>query len=484
HKQFAVRQARRMGLGLTDPNAALHKLAEMGVNIFANDEKLLDLATDARAKEAGAQVPAKKKETPPAPKRDKRVAKKAGADVLMEPEDAIVMKPAGEERDLKAEREQEIARIQRELVTRRRNRFMAMLLRLAVFVMIPTGIVGLYSYLVATDMYATDSEFVIQTAEAGVGATELGSLIGLGSATSQDSVVVQGYLTSREAFLRLQSDYDYVEHFKNPAIDAIQRLPEDATLDDAYSLFGSHVNVGYDPSEGVIRMTVIATSPEASQTFSQALIRYAEDRVDGLTLEARGDQLRDALARRDQAERELLSAQERIVSLQQAREVLSPEVELQATMGIINTLQLQLENRRLELRQLLANPRPNQSRADVLRAEIVGYESRINELRAELTQPDGSSTSLAGITAELRLAELELATKQIILEEAISGAEAAQIKADQQTRYISVGVAPIAPIGATYPRKLENTLLAFIVFSGIYILGSLTYSILREQVSL
>ncbi|MEM9812913.1 MAG: hypothetical protein AAF913_09600, partial [Pseudomonadota bacterium] len=47
HKQFAVRQARRMGLGLTDPNAALHKLAEMGVNIFANDEKLLDLATDA-----------------------------------------------------------------------------------------------------------------------------------------------------------------------------------------------------------------------------------------------------------------------------------------------------------------------------------------------------------------------------------------------------------------------------------------------------
>jgi len=34
-----------------------------------------------------------------------------------------------------------------------------------------------------------------------------------------------------------------------------------------------------------------------------------------------------------------------------------------------------------------------------------------------------------------------------------------------------------------YPRSFENTLLAFLVFSGIYLLISMAASILREQVS-
>ena len=40
-----------------------------------------------------------------------------------------------------------------------------------------------------------------------------------------------------------------------------------------------------------------------------------------------------------------------------------------------------------------------------------------------------------------------------------------------------------APDAPAYPRAFENTLLAFLVFSGIYLLISMTVSILREQVS-
>jgi capsular polysaccharide transport system permease protein len=41
----------------------------------------------------------------------------------------------------------------------------------------------------------------------------------------------------------------------------------------------------------------------------------------------------------------------------------------------------------------------------------------------------------------------------------------------------------VAPDTAAYPRAFENTLLAFLVFSGIYLMVSMTASILREQVS-
>ena len=48
---------------------------------------------------------------------------------------------------------------------------------------------------------------------------------------------------------------------------------------------------------------------------------------------------------------------------------------------------------------------------------------------------------------------------------------------------LSIGVFPIAPDEAAYPKSLENTLLTFLVFAGIYLMLSMTVAILREQVS-
>jgi capsular polysaccharide transport system permease protein len=39
----------------------------------------------------------------------------------------------------------------------------------------------------------------------------------------------------------------------------------------------------------------------------------------------------------------------------------------------------------------------------------------------------------------------------------------------------------VAPDEPTYPRAFENTLLAFLIFGGIYLMLSLTASVLREQ---
>jgi capsular polysaccharide transport system permease protein len=69
------------------------------------------------------------------------------------------------------------------------------------------------------------------------------------------------------------------------------------------------------------------------------------------------------------------------------------------------------------------------------------------------------------------------------MQEALQQLEAARIEANRQVRYLSTGVNPIPPDEATYPRAFENTALAFLVFSGIYLMMSLTASILREQVS-
>jgi len=100
-----------------------------------------------------------------------------------------------------------------------------------------------------------------------------------------------------------------------------------------------------------------------------------------------------------------------------------------------------------------------------------------------LTDGTGSVSSLASISGELRMAEVDLQTRTMLMQQSLQQLETARIEANRQTRYLSMGVTPIPPDEATYPRAFENTLLAFLIFSGVYLMISLTASILREQVS-
>jgi len=68
-----------------------------------------------------------------------------------------------------------------------------------------------------------------------------------------------------------------------PPIDEIQRLPEDATNEDVFDVYKKRVKISYDPTEGILRMEVVAADPQTSQKFSEALIGYAEEQVDQLT---------------------------------------------------------------------------------------------------------------------------------------------------------------------------------------------------------
>jgi capsular polysaccharide transport system permease protein len=61
--------------------------------------------------------------------------------------------------------------------------------------------------------------------------------------------------------------------------------------------------------------------------------------------------------------------------------------------------------------------------------------------------------------------------------------ETARTEANRQVRYLSLSVSPVAPDEATYPRAFENTMVALLIFAGIYLMISMTAAILREQVS-
>ncbi|WP_460272346.1 capsule biosynthesis protein [Celeribacter sp. ULVN23_4] len=460
--RMARRVAQKHGIAATSDFDAVRLLRKQGIDPFQRSTMLDMVTTDKESSNALTTT-----DGPKLPKTVDHNSKLPSKDILE-----------------RLSREDEISRIQQDIAKRRQRKMLLLAARLMVFIGIPTLLAGIYFYTIATPMYATQSTFIIQQSEAASSSGGFGSLLqGTSLGSSQDSIAVQDYLTSRNAMLRLDADAGFKAHFSSDAIDPLQRLPENPSNEAAYKVYQDRVSVGYDPTEGLLKLEVVAADPQTSQEFSDLLVKYAEEQVDHLTQRMREDQMKGARESLENAEAKMQAAQEKVVELQEQLGIISPDAETGAIMSQVAAFETQLQQKKLSLQQLLDNTNPNQARVDGTRGDIRRLEGIITELRNQLTDANNGTSSLARITAEQRMAEVDLATRQTMVAQAIQALEASRTEANRQVRYLSLSSPPVAPDEATYPRKFENTLLALLVFSGIYLVASLTAAVLREQVS-
>lgn len=468
--RMARRIAQKHGLAVTSDFDAVRQLRARGIDPFERSS-ILELVSSSNAQ---SNLPA----TSPEPSQQLPQA--------VQQQSREVARPDTTGSPLSAERRaSEIQKIQQDIVRRRRRKLMSLFARLSVFVLLPTFVMGVYYFIYATPMYATKSEFVIQQAQSQSGGAGgiAGLFQGTSLATQADAVAVQSYLTSRSAMVRLDEEEGFKEHFGQDWIDPIQRLPEDASNETAYKVYENHVKIGYDPTEGILRMEVIAADPETSQRFSEALISYAEEQVDQLTQRMREDQMRGADESYEKAEARRAEALDRLLQIQTELQVLSPDSEAQLVLTQISQLETRRQDKILELSSLQSVARPNEARVNAVQNEIASLQNSITSLRSELTEQADAGTSLAAKTTELRTAEEEYQFQVGLVQQALTMMETARLEANRQVRYLSLGVEPIAPDDPTYPRAFENTLVSLLIFAGIYLMLSLTASILREQVT-
>ena len=377
----------------------------------------------------------------------------------------------------------EIQGIQKDIARRRRRRLALLMARLSVFVFLPTILAGWYFYAVATPMYSSKSAFVIIQADGANAGGALGSLLPTQFATNQDSIATQDFLTSKDAMLRLDSELGFKDHFSDPNIDPIQRLAENPSNEQAYKVYKKYVKISYDPTEGSIRMEVSAADPLVAAEFSKRLISYAEARVDDLSQRKREDQLADALRGLDRAKEERRDAQEALVKLQSDSDLLDPEGLIGSLRSQVSNVQIQLQEKELQLQALLDNPRPNKARVDGVTGDVRRLKNLLATLEAKMTEAAAGESSLAQKTAQIKLAQADLATADLLMQTALQTLKQTELEANRQVRYLTTSVEPVPSQDPSYPRAFENTAVAFLIFSGIYLMISLTASILREQVS-
>jgi len=149
----------------------------------------------------------------------------------------------------------------------------------------------------------------------------------------------------------------------------------------------------------------------------------------------------------------------------------------------VSNIQVQRQEKELHLGALLDNDRPNQARVEGVQGDVRRLKNLLSVLERKMTEQVAGEASLAQKTSQIQMAQADLTTADLLMQSALQTLKQLELEASRQVRYLTTSVYPVASENPSYPRSFENTALAFLIFSGIYLMISLTSSILREQVS-
>lgn len=167
--------------------------------------------------------------------------------------------------------------------------------------MLPTLLAAYYYGMVASDIYITESRYVIRSPQkSGVGnLADVFSKVGFAK-SDDDSYVVRDYVLSRDALELLNKKLDIVSMYSSNEIDFLHRFPGlkywDTSREAFLRYYQTRVGVLVDTTSAISSLTVQAFDPETALAINQTLLDLSEAFVNQLNNRARQDLISAAMS--------------------------------------------------------------------------------------------------------------------------------------------------------------------------------------------
>jgi capsular polysaccharide transport system permease protein len=330
-------------------------------------------------------------------------------------------------------------------------------------VVLPTVLAIVYFGALASDVYTSESRFVVRSPERQSSST-LGSLLrGVGFSRAQDeSYTVQYYVLSRDALLVLNDQLALGKAYASADVDRFARfagLDGDDSFEALYLYYQKMVTVRTDTVSSITTLSVKAYTAQDSVKANRLLLAQSEALVNRLNERGRQDMIKFAHHEVEQAEQKAKTAALAVSSYRTEQGVVDPERQATLQLQQVTKLQDELIATTTQLAQLKAFTPENPQIPSLLnRAKTL--ESEIDKETAKITGGRKSLANKAGEYQRLAL-ESDFANKQ--LASTMSSLESARNEAQRQQVYLERVAQPSLPDVAQEPRRLRSVLAVFIM---------------------
>lgn len=351
-------------------------------------------------------------------------------------------------------------------------------------VVLPTLAATTYYGLIASDVYVSESRFVVRSPQKETQTSLFSSLLdSTGFSRSQDDTyAVNDYMTSRDALAALNRNDYFVKAYSGRNGDALSRFPAfdfDRSFEGLYKYYGKQVDVTLDSTTSITSLKVNAFTAQDAYRINERLLELAEQLVNRMNDRARRDTLKVARDEVVRAEDRVKDASLALSGYRNDQNIFDPEKQSALKLQQAVALQQALVETKTQLAQL-QSVAPDNPQIPVLRTRIASLQSEINSTTGAVVG-DKSSLARKAPGYERLMLEREFAEKQ--LASAMASLETARTQVQKQQLYLERIAAPGLPDQALLPKRIRDVITVFI--AGLIAWGSLSLlvSSVREHKS-
>ncbi len=331
-------------------------------------------------------------------------------------------------------------------------------------VALPTLFAIVYFGFIASDVYVSESSFIVRNQEDQPQSSLAMLLHGTGlSATDSTTSAVQTYILSRDALKVLDDDLHVGKSFASHKIDFFDRfghLPWQSGFEDLLLYYRGKVSVSSDTSASIVSISIRAFTSENAYAINQRLLELTEARINKLNEDSRADMIRYAAAEVAIAEAKENEATAVLARYRAQRNVMDPEKQSAVQLEFIGKLESELIATQALIAQI-EKIASNNPQLPALRQQVLFLQKTIQGETARVV--GGPQDSLAAKAQEYSRLSVQKEVAGTILAGAIGALDAARNDARRKLVYFEHLVQPSKPDVAMEPHRLRNIVATFLL---------------------
>jgi capsular polysaccharide transport system permease protein len=327
-------------------------------------------------------------------------------------------------------------------------------------VIVPSLLTALYYAFVASDVYVSESRFVIKAPNQRTPqVTSLASLIqstGLSAGQEQANEVID-YMRSRSALKALRKEVDVATIYNRDGVDFLSRYPhpwQRIADDSLFKYYRKHIEALPDHETGLIVLTTSAFTPGDAQVLNQRLLRLGERLVNELNARSRRKSISEAENTLREAQIRVSRARAQLSAFRSSVGLIDPAKQATGVLDISNRIVSERAALKAQLEVTVAAA-PGNPGIPAMRSRLAAMDRAIAQQNSSVVG-DGSAIAAKLPGYENALFGQHFAEQ--LLTSASASLEQARVESLKQQFYLERVVEPNLPDMADLPHGLRIVL--------------------------
>lgn len=340
-------------------------------------------------------------------------------------------------------------------------------------VIVPTVLAIVYFGLLASDIYVSESRFVIKSPDQKRSSVStLANLVqttGLSGSQEQTNEVLT-FVRSRDALKALEVTPGVRDRYGMAGVDVISRFPKpfsDNSVESLFKYYSKMVEARFESEDGTAVIKAKAFTPRDAYLINLRLLDLSEALVNRLNARAQQKGIAEAQRQVDLATGRAKAARVALTQYRNSQAVIDPSKQAAGVIEISDSMIAQRAALQAQLSQMQGAAAGNPSipalrnRIRAISAQIASQDSRV------VGTGDGIASKMGGY--ENLLVEQEFATQS--MNAANAALVQARAEAQRQQFYLERVVDPNTPDMPLLPKRLLDILIVLAAATCLYFIA-------------